>query len=192
MHKCHTYAWVWMSGALLFYCLLRLNLVTLQHTATHCNTLQHTATHWLNVSDTFSSYRVTHTNKSCHVYEWFMSHTWMSIYKYVCMCVCVCVCAQMCKYVCVHMHLCATCVCVWVFVCACMCVCVNVYVCVCAYGRAQVCVWVYVCVWMCVCACMCVYTHLETYETTGVARHLSNAQHVHTYVSMYVYEYTNT
>jgi len=53
---------------------------TLQHTATHRNTLQHSAAHCNTLLPQVANSLgiVTRMNTSCHTYEWITSHAWMS------------------------------------------------------------------------------------------------------------------
>ena len=85
--------------------------ITLQHTATHCNTLQHTATHCNTLQHTATHYNTLSLFSTCY--------SSMKLYI-ICVCEWVCVCKCGCVYI--------VCVFVYVHVCVCKRECVRAYV----------------------------------------------------------------
>ena len=112
--------------------------ITLQHTATHCNTLQHTATH----CNTLSLFSTCYSSMKLYIIcvcEWVCVCVSVGAYiLYVCLCMCMCVCVR--ESVCVLMCTLAVVVldhlsqqrediqCISLCVCVCVCVC-----CACVY-----------------------------------------------------------
>ena len=151
-------------------------MVTLQHTATHCNTLQHNA-HIATHQERNNLAKVV-IRRNCRTKD--ISARKPNIWHIKCMCMTVCapacVCICVCSYVCV-------CACVWVCMCVRVCLCVCTYIH--TYIRANIQSFSFFL------SCMA-NTQFNNWTKRAVNIHTYKQTFVHTYIHTYIHTYTHT